>query len=214
MAARLFELMRRIYSACPMMLASEDVRPGMLLRTVWGPPAQGRPEKFIGEIDYAWRLVDGACTTASQSDLFSESIIVGEVSDDVKVDVNLALPQFGFCAGASFPEEKAAELTVGEIKVRCFKNPFAKYDLRQKLRGLKEANQRRYVWADSGFLVSEAYYAGGLRFEFKKEDGFDPKTAYAGMRVADGFAASWRDDMTLVLEGTARVPFAVAGIKI
>jgi len=91
-----------------MMLASEDVRPGILLRTVWGPPAQGRPEKFIGEIDYA----------------------------------------------------------------------------------------------------------GGLRFEFKKEDGFDPKTAYAGMRVADGFAASWRDDMTLVLEGTARVPFAVAGIKI
>ena len=214
MPTRLYDLMRRIFCAGPMTLASETVRPGMLLRAVWAGRVQDGPEKFIAEIDSAWRLMDGVHGASYQSELLRESIIVGEFSDEVAAGPNLALPQFGFRAGASFNQETTAKFTVGSVNVRCFKNPFAKYDLRRKLRGLKETDRRRYLWADNGFLVSDAYYATDLRIEFENEGGPAPKSAYAKMGIAGGFAASWPDDMTLILAGTARVPFAVAGLKI
>jgi len=214
MPAQLYDLMRRVFCAWPMTLISETVRPGMLLRAVWAERVQDGPEKFIAEIDSAWRLMDEVAGTVYQSELLRESIIVGGFSDELRADANLALPQFGFRAGASFDQETTVKFTVGSVKVRCFKNPFAKYDLRRKLRGLKETDRRRYLWANNGFLVSDAYYAADLRIEFDNAGGPAPKSTYAKMGIAGGFAASWADDMTLILAGTAHVPFAVAGLKI
>ena len=213
MHAKLYKLMKDNYCAYPVMLCSEDVKPGMLLQTKWD---WGKAKKFISEEGYPWELLGISDDTDYPSKLKDASIISGSITDKVEFGANLALPQFGFLASASFGEEKSAVLTVGGIKVRSFEVGFAQYELRLALRELKRTDPIRWPWVDDDLLVTDSYYTSNLHFEFKKEGSFNAKATYEKLSnsIAGGFNYSWKNDTTLELIGTATTPFAVRGIKV
>ena len=216
MHAKLFKLMKN-YSAYPMTLCSMKIKPGMLLQTKWD--WFGTPIKFVREEGYPWKLLGMSKKTVRDAyidELSAASIIVGDITDKVEFGVNLALPQFGFSTGASFAEKKNTKLTVGGVKVRSFKFGFAQHELRMALRKLKDSDPSRWGWVDDDFLVTDAFYTSGLRFEFKKEGGFNAEVTYKKLEEnsSAGFKHKWQNDTTLILKGTAKVPFAVRGIKV
>lgn len=214
MHEKLYKLMKNDYCAYPLMMCSEDVKPGMLLQTEWD--WFGNLKKFVGEEGYPWDLLDMGGEQVYPSKFKNVSIIAGSVTDKVTFGANLALPQFGFSADASFNEAKAAVLTVSGVKAMSFEIGFSQYELRLALRKLKESDPLRWCWVDNDFLVTDSYYTSNLRFEFKKEGGFNAKAEYEklGNNIAGGFQCEWKSDTTLELVGTAATPFAVRGIKI
>ncbi len=216
MHAKLYKLMKN-YSAYPMMLCSKNVKPGMLLQTEWD--WFSNPTKFVGEEGYPWKLLGmskKADRAAYIDKLSAASIIVGDIVDKIEFGANLALPQFGFSTSASFAEKRVAKLIVDGVKVRSFKVGFAQHELRLALRKLKGSDPTRWGWVDDDFLVTDSFYTSGLRFEFKKEGGFNAEVTYKKLEkdISAGFKHKWQNDTTLILKGTAKVPFAVRGIKV
>lgn len=218
MHAKLFKLMRN-YSAYPIMLGSENIKPGVLLHTAWDWFGLGnRPEKFISEEGCPWKLLN----RKDENDFYktyphklnNASIIAGEITDKVQFGANLALPQFGFSTGASFAEERTSKLTIGGVKVDSFDVGYAQYELREKLRDLERTNRKRWAWVNDDFLVTDSYYTSELCFEFKEEGDFNARATYDKLSISGGFEASWENNTTLILKGTAKVPFAVRGIKV
>jgi hypothetical protein len=201
------------------MLGSEDIKPGVLLHTAWDWFGFGnRPEKFIKEEGYPWTLLnmkdENDFHKTYPHKLNNASIIAGKITDKVQFGANLALPQYGFSAETSFAEERAVKLTIGGVKVDSFDVGFAEYDLREKLRELERTDRKRWAWVNDDFLVTDSYYTSELRFEFKNQGDFNAKATYDKLNFSGGFNASWTNDTTLVLKGTAKVPFAVRGIKV
>lgn len=179
----------------------------------------GNPVKCMGEEGYPWKLLGmskKAAKIAYADQLCAASIIIGDITDKVEFGANLALPQFGFSTSASFAKNSVAKLTIGDVRVRSFKVGFAQHELRMELRKLQKSNPTYWDWVDNDFLVTDSFYTSNLRFEFKEAGDFNAKATYKKLEkdISAGFKLKWESDTTLVLKGTAKVPFAVRGIKV
>jgi hypothetical protein len=209
------------YSAYPLVLCSDEAKPGTLFQTIWDWFGHGsKPEKFISEEGCPWKLLGmkdkQAFYTSYPYQRSGASIIAGVIQDKIKFGGNLALPQFGFSTSASFIEEEVVKLTIGAILVDSFKVGYAHYELREKLRQLKNTNPMAWTWVDDDFLITDCFYTSEMCFEFDKKTDVDVKVTYERLKskVSGGFNLEYINDTTLKLNGTAETPFAVRGIKI
>jgi hypothetical protein len=216
----LYRVMKN-YSAYPMLLASDVVRPGILLETSWDFFGLGTaPTKFISEEGCPWKLLgikdEPAFYQKYPTDLRNASIVTGEITGKVKFGGNLALPQFGFSADASFGKEEVVKFRVSGITVMSFKVGFDQYILRRELRDMKKAKPEWFGWVDDDFLVTDSYYISGLEYEFKEESKTDVKATCDKLKggVSVGFILETEGTAKLKLVGTSETPFAVRGIKV
>lgn len=217
MPTRLYKFMRNIYHAYPLELSLGVVRPGMLIETTWGWgfPIDSRPT-FKRHEGFAWDVLDGVSEEDYESEFVKANIMVGTISDRIKVDLSASLPQFGLSVSAGFTKQMDAVLSVSTVQGRIFKKGFSGHDLRRRLRQLGGDDKPEWKWVDNDFLVTEAYHTGDLSFEFKNEGGLSAKAELerAGVKVGGEFKAEWQGEERLVLRGTADVPFAIRGFKV
>ncbi len=213
MPAKLYELIRKIYYAYPLMIGTIETKPGTLLEADWDWLSPEYPMRFVAQQGRPWEILN-VPAEPYESELLDASIITGQITDKFRFGTTIAAPQFGLAGGASLIQKNIAKLTIGAIKVRRFKERFAEYELRMKLRQLKDTDCQQYAWVDNSFLVTDCYYTTDLHFEFKKENGFNPQALYENLDISEGFKVRWDGRKTLLLQGTADVPFAVRGIKV
>jgi len=220
MFENLYKVMKN-YSAFPMLLASDRVKPGTLIETSWSWFGFGNtPDKFKKEEGCPWNLLG----MSDESAFYAEypnvrrdaSIITGSITGKVEFGGDLALPQYGFSVTASFVEKETVKFTVDGIEVCSFNAGYADHELRLKLRELKDEDPVRWGWVNDDFLVSNSYYISNLCFEFSSDTKIDVEATYKSLEnsVSGGFKLKKTSDLKLELIGTAETPFAVRGIKV
>ena len=88
--------------------------------------------------------------------------------------------------------------------------------LRRRLQKLRETDNPNWKLVDDTLLVTESFYVSEFSVDFEATTEIKAKAAFdAGEAKVDGsFHAEWTGQSHVRLQGTAKVAFAVRGVRV
>jgi|GEM_PF-2724980 len=212
---KLSRIMMRNYSAVPINLGSSNIQPGMLLNWDEGSwLGYARPPKIKGVAGLAWDYDGNDEITPAKypSEHNNANILTESVRDRFEVGGSIPLPQYGLTLEADLAASKDVTLSIGLVTMSGFTDGFSGQRILTALRKTKGSDQ--WQWINDRLLVTEAYYASDLIFEFKNglDASFKAKVDQLNVQFNGKFI--YATDSTIKMVGNSTVPFAVRGLTV